>query len=91
MSPQLLLKVDVCWAAIVGLCIMYPSQVVNYHARYQRMALEAGGPSCRARGMTMEAIFFPFLRKTSQRTTELLQVAESTWQRDRPSRSVGTH
>ncbi|MEM6797852.1 MAG: ATP-binding protein, partial [Acidobacteriota bacterium] len=56
--PQAALRrIDVCWSAEVGLCLVDALHASEFHARHLLLALEAGEPQRVARGLALEVFF----------------------------------
>ncbi|HYC90522.1 MAG TPA: protein kinase, partial [Thermoanaerobaculia bacterium] len=75
--PDLLLRVDVCWAVAIGLARVDNIRAAYFQALHLRLALEAGDPYRVARALTVEAGYSSIGGgKTERRTAALVQSAE---------------
>ena len=75
--PELLLRVDVCWAVAIGLARVDNIRAAYFQTRHLRLALEAGDPYRVARALIVNAGYSSIGGgKTARRTAALLQVAE---------------
>jgi serine/threonine protein kinase len=75
--PDLLLRVDVCWAVAIGLARVDNIRAAYFQALHLRLAFEAGDPYRVARALTVEAGYSSIGGgKTARRTDALVQRAE---------------
>lgn len=54
--PDVLARIDTCWAATTGLWVVDQLRGIDFHLRHLRMALTAGEPSRAARGLAFHAV-----------------------------------
>lgn len=56
-DPDALRKIDICWSAEIGLCLVDVLRASEFHIRHLWLALKAGEPQRVARGLAMEVFF----------------------------------
>lgn len=81
-DPELLLRIDVCWAVSAGFRFTEATFALDYGMRYLHMALDAGEPHRIATAYTMEALIdSALLRKRDRQVAEALGKARALAER----------
>ncbi|HUP59144.1 MAG TPA: protein kinase [Thermoanaerobaculia bacterium] len=75
--PDLLLRIDICWAVAIGMVRVDNIRAAVFQSRHLRLALEAGEPYRVTRALVVEAGYSSIGGgKTARRTDALVQKAE---------------
>jgi serine/threonine protein kinase/tetratricopeptide (TPR) repeat protein len=89
-SPEVLHRLNICWAASVGLSMVDTIQGAFFQTRGLLLALDAGGPHQLARALAMEAAHASIGGSRSrQRTARLVQLAEELAKQENHPYSLG--
>ncbi|MEM8962435.1 MAG: protein kinase [Acidobacteriota bacterium] len=82
-DPELLRRIDACWSAEIGLCLVDLLHAATFHARHLYLALESGEESRVARAFAMEIFFGTFeggdADAATARAASLASQAQSTY------------
>ena len=92
-APEVLQKIDLCWAAASALGMVDTIRGADFQTRHLLLALDAGEPFRVMRALTLEAVFSASAgRKNRDRTRSLVEMAEALGARlDHPLAPVYTH